>query len=39
MPRVLGSALPFVLLMLLFEIVVVSGLERRAFKWQRREMQ
>lgn len=39
MPRVLGSALPFVLLMLLFEIFVVRGLERRAFKWQRREMQ
>lgn len=39
MPRVLGSALPFVILMLLFEIFVVRGLERRAFKWQRREMQ
>lgn len=39
MPRVLGSALPFVILMLLFELFVVRGLERRAFKWQRREMQ
>ncbi|KKC25858.1 ABC transporter permease [Sphingomonas sp. SRS2] len=39
MPRVLGSALPFVILMLLFEIFVVRGIERWAFKWQRREMQ
>jgi NitT/TauT family transport system permease protein len=38
MPRVLGSALPFVALMLAFEFLVVRPLERRAFRWRKDEM-
>jgi NitT/TauT family transport system permease protein len=38
MERVLASALPFVGLMLLFEVVVVRTVERSVFRWTREEM-
>lgn len=37
MERVLASALPFVVLMLLIELVVLRNLERYLFKWRRAE--
>jgi hypothetical protein len=37
MERVLVSALPFVALMLLFEVLVVRALERWLFRWAREE--
>jgi NitT/TauT family transport system permease protein len=38
MPRVLGSALPFVALMLALEFAVIRPVERRAFRWRRGEL-
>lgn len=37
MERVLASALPFIALMLLFELLVVRTLERYVFRWAREE--
>ncbi|MDO8187931.1 ABC transporter permease subunit [Conexibacter sp. JD483] len=37
MQRVIGSALPFVLLMLTLELAVLRPLERHLFRWQREE--
>lgn len=37
MERVLASALPFMLLMLLVELVVLRRLEQRLFRWRREE--
>ena len=37
MERVLASALPFMLLMLLIELVVLRRLERHLFRWRREE--
>ena len=37
MERVLASALPFMLVMLLIELVVVRRLERHLFRWRREE--
>lgn len=37
MERVLGAALPFVIVMLLFEFVVLRPAERKLFRWRREE--
>jgi NitT/TauT family transport system permease protein len=39
MERVLASALPFIILMLLIELVILRNLETYLFRWQRKEAQ
>nr|PZN48491.1 MAG: hypothetical protein DIU68_21590 [Chloroflexota bacterium] len=39
MERVLASALPFILLMLVIELIVLRTLEARLFRWRRAEAQ
>jgi NitT/TauT family transport system permease protein len=39
MERVLASALPFLILMLLIELVILRNLEAYLFRWQRKEAQ